>query len=175
MAVNSWMLPPVVGYSTEVSQGAVKSLSDTSFANLAAKRNHLVSTMKLILRFKFAYSICTYVCICVCMCVKYEGNKRNLHCPDGGEKFKSIGSTQSYDFICIVPSKSLLKTVISGWLCRGITAVGGRKKRHNCTKEGINQSDNIMFICNIHIKSEGSPLMSKNLICLPKSFCTCVW
>ena len=29
----------------------------------------------------------------------------------------------------------MLKTVISGWLCKGITAVAGRKKRHNCTQE----------------------------------------
>lgn len=51
---------------------------------------------------------------------------------------ESLGSTQSYDFICIFPSKSLLKTVISGWLWRGITAVSGRKKMHNCTQETTN-------------------------------------
>jgi hypothetical protein len=37
MAVKAWMFPPVVGYNTEVSHGAVKTLSAFNFANLAAK------------------------------------------------------------------------------------------------------------------------------------------
>lgn len=36
-------------------------------------------------------------------------------------------TTQSYDLMCIVPKSSLLKTVIPGWLCRGITPDGGKQ------------------------------------------------
>lgn len=36
IALNSWILPPDVGYSTEVSHGAVKILFAFIFANLAA-------------------------------------------------------------------------------------------------------------------------------------------
>ena len=39
MAVNSWMLPPVVGYSTEVSHEDVNTLSTFNIANLTAKQN----------------------------------------------------------------------------------------------------------------------------------------
>lgn len=38
MAVNSWMLPPVVGYSTEVSHEDVNTLSTFNLANLTAKK-----------------------------------------------------------------------------------------------------------------------------------------
>jgi hypothetical protein len=41
MAVKAWMFPPVVGYNTEVSQGAVKTLSAFNFANLTAKTCYL--------------------------------------------------------------------------------------------------------------------------------------
>jgi len=37
MALNSWMLPPLVGYSTEVSQDDVNTLSAFNFANLTTK------------------------------------------------------------------------------------------------------------------------------------------
>lgn len=58
-----------------------------------------------------------------------------------------MGSTKSYDLMCILPSRSLLKTVIPGWLWRGITPVAGIKKQHNC----------------IHIQSiKGRKLNSKN-------------
>jgi hypothetical protein len=36
MAVNSWMLPPVFGYNTEVSHGDVNTLLAFNFANLTA-------------------------------------------------------------------------------------------------------------------------------------------
>jgi hypothetical protein len=36
MAVKAWMLPPVVGYSTDELQGAVNTLSAFNFANLTA-------------------------------------------------------------------------------------------------------------------------------------------
>lgn len=41
IALNEWILPPDVGYSTEVSHGAVKTLSAFNFANLAAKPPYL--------------------------------------------------------------------------------------------------------------------------------------
>lgn len=37
MAVKAWMLPPEVGYNTEVLHGAVKTLSAFNLANLTAK------------------------------------------------------------------------------------------------------------------------------------------
>lgn len=42
-------------------------------------------------------------------------------------------TTQSYDLMCIVPKSSLLKTVIPGWLCRGITPEGGKQNIPICT------------------------------------------
>lgn len=38
MAVNSWMLPPVVGYRTEVPHEDVNTLSTFNLANLTAKK-----------------------------------------------------------------------------------------------------------------------------------------
>jgi len=40
MAVNRCMFPPVVGYSTEVSHGTVKTSSTTSFANLTVENRY---------------------------------------------------------------------------------------------------------------------------------------
>lgn len=51
------------------------------------------------------------------------------------------GSTQSYAFMCIFPRRSLLKTVIPGWLWRGITAFAGRKKIHSCTEKHDKKTD----------------------------------
>jgi len=50
MAENSWMLPPVVGYSTEVSHDVVYILSAFNFANLTAAKTASVrvSFQKLI-------------------------------------------------------------------------------------------------------------------------------
>lgn len=38
MALKQWMLPPVVGYSVVAGQGAVMSVSLTSFAGLAMNK-----------------------------------------------------------------------------------------------------------------------------------------
>ena len=43
-------------------------------------------------------------------------------------------TTQSYDLMCIVPKRSLLKTVIPGWLWRGMTPEGGKQKIAICGK-----------------------------------------
>lgn len=37
-------------------------------------------------------------------------------------------ATQSYDLMFIVPKRSLLKTVIPGWLWSGMTPDGGKQK-----------------------------------------------
>lgn len=42
MAVNRCMFPPAVGYSTEVSQGAVKTSSTTSSASLTAQEQNKI-------------------------------------------------------------------------------------------------------------------------------------
>lgn len=44
-------------------------------------------------------------------------------------------TTQSYDLMCMVPNRSLLKTVIPGWLWRGMTADGGKQKIPICKLE----------------------------------------
>lgn len=54
---------------------------------------------------------------------------------DGVASSEIEGSTKSYDVMCIVPIRSLLKTVIPGWLWSGITAVGGKKNMHICRSE----------------------------------------
>lgn len=41
-------------------------------------------------------------------------------------------TTQSYDLMCSVPNSNLLKTVIPGWLWRGITPDGGKQKIPIC-------------------------------------------
>ena len=38
MAVKAWIFPPVVGYNTDVLQGAKKTSSAFNFANLTAKK-----------------------------------------------------------------------------------------------------------------------------------------
>lgn len=43
MAVNSWMLPPVVGYNTEVSHGAVNTLLASTLASLTANLYHNIN------------------------------------------------------------------------------------------------------------------------------------
>lgn len=64
------------------------------------------------------------------MFISYIGH---LHLEEGlSLEEESTGSTQSYALMCMVPSRSLLKTVIPGWLCRGITAPAGRKKMQSC-------------------------------------------
>lgn len=69
-----------------------------------------------------------------------EESKRHSRWEGGTGSFALRGSTQSYDFMCIFPNRSLLQTVISGWLWRGMTAVAGRKKIHNC--KNANQQEN---------------------------------
>lgn len=41
IAVNSWILPPVVGYNTEVSHGAVNTSFAFNFANLTVKTENV--------------------------------------------------------------------------------------------------------------------------------------
>ena len=53
-----------------------------------------------------------------------------------------LGSTKSYDVMCIVPRRSLLKTVIPGWLWSGITAVGGKKNIHICVNRRACKGNN---------------------------------
>lgn len=43
-------------------------------------------------------------------------------------------SSQSYDFTCSVPYRSLLNTVIPGWLWRGMTEEGGMQNIPICSK-----------------------------------------
>lgn len=62
-----------------------------------------------------------------------EGKKKSL--PWGGcatELLPGAPTTQSYDLICKVPKRILLKTVIPGWLWRGITPEGGKQKIPIC-------------------------------------------
>lgn len=44
-AVKQCRLPPLFGYKTDVSQGAVKTSSATSFANLTAEKKNNMVTM----------------------------------------------------------------------------------------------------------------------------------
>ena len=135
MAVNAWMFPPVFGYNTEVSQGASKTLSAFNFANLTAKPSYLSQTPHL----------STIQSVHFKKQRERERESRS-RCEDGSKPSKLTGSTKSYDLMCIVPKRSLLKTVISGWLWRGITPVAGIKNMHNCTSE--------KYINNLTIHSE---------------------
>ena len=65
--------------------------------------------------------------------------RSSLHWPSDDDDEEQVltegsgsGSTQSYDLICIVPRRSLLNTVIPGWLWRGITAFRGKKRITIC-------------------------------------------
>lgn len=62
-----------------------------------------------------------------------QAKDRFLRWDSGG----GMESTQSYDFICKFPSKSLLKTVIPGWLWRGTTAFAAIKKMQSCTAANL--------------------------------------
>jgi len=90
--------------------------------------------------------------------------------PWAGESGSSVagGSTQSYDFTCIVPMRSLLKTVIPGWLWRGMTAVAGRKKTHICgrKKTHIGTTKHKFYILKMFQVLKNKPAGAKHAVIL---------
>lgn len=68
--------------------------------------------------------------------------KKHLLCEGATTADALLGTstTQSYDLMCIVPKRSLLKTVIPGWLWSGRTPDGGKQKMPICNKRKFSQT-----------------------------------
>lgn len=64
MAVNSWILPPAVGYNTAVLQGAVKTSSAFNFANLTAKAVKCMGQISVTIKLLYPMNSCSLIYEC---------------------------------------------------------------------------------------------------------------
>jgi hypothetical protein len=82
--------------------------------------------------------------------IQYQTQKKkyNLHFEGltTADVLGGTSTTQSYDFMCIVPKRSLLNTVIPGWLWSGMALEGGKQKIPICDNWKLEHSSQIQFL-----------------------------